>query len=142
MRRDLLLRLLDHELAACRDDPQLESAGVEIRRDKTSILVRFEEGRDGRPGVFRLECAEFDAQPPSVAMLDPDTGEELPIGRWTPGVPHSVHPVTGKPFVCIQGIAEYHSHPSHLDDSWDRYRNRFRLPQTIRALLRKAGTMP
>jgi hypothetical protein len=72
-------------------------------------------------------------------MVDPVTSEELPMEAWTPGVPHSIHPVTGKPFVCLQGIAEYHSHPSHLTDSWDRYRHIYRIPQTVKALLNKAG---
>ena len=34
--------------------------------------------------------------------------------------------------MCLQGTAEYHTHPSHRDDGWDRYRRNFRLKQTIR----------
>jgi hypothetical protein len=137
----LLARLLDRELAVCAADLVLSALDIAIRREGDAVLVRFERGRDHLPGVFRLGCAQFDAQPPSVAMVDPDTGQDLPIERWTPGVPHSIHPITGRPFVCIQGVAEYHSHPSHLDDSWDRYRNRYRLAQTIRRLLDKAGVV-
>jgi hypothetical protein len=135
----LLARLLDRELAVCAAEPVLQVRDVTIRREGDVVLVRFERGRDGRPGAFRLGCTEFDAQPPSVAMVNPDTGQDLPIERWTSGVPHSIHPVTGRPFVCLQGVAEYHSHPSQLDDYWDRYRTRYRLAQTIRRLLEKAG---
>jgi hypothetical protein len=74
-------------------------------------------------------------------MVDYQSLVELPIGRWTPGVPHSIHPVTNQPFVCLQGIAEYHSHPSHLSDTWDRYRNRIRIRETMIALLKKAGAL-
>jgi hypothetical protein len=137
----LLAQLLDREVAVCAEDPMLAGLDIAIRREGHVVLVRFERGRDGRPGMFQLDCGQFDAQPPSVAMVDPDTGQDLPIERWTPGVPHSIHPITGRPFVCIQGVAEYHSHPSHLDDSWDRYRTRYRLAQTIRRLLQKAGVI-
>jgi hypothetical protein len=140
--RSLVIRRLDGELRICRKDRSIMRPGVRISRRGTDVLVRFEQGRDGRPGVFLLDCRSFDAQPPSVAMLDPDSGAELPMEGWIPGVPHSVHPVTGKPFVCLQGVAEYHLHPSHLDDPWDRYRNRYRLPETIRRLLDKAGVAP
>lgn len=141
MQARLLAQLLDRELAVCAADPLLSALDVTIRRDGHVVLIRFQRGRDGQPGAFRLDCAQFDAQPPSVAMVDPDSGQDLPMERWTPGVPHSIHPVTGRPFVCLQGVAEYHSHPSHLDDSWDRYRTRYRLAQTIRRLLDKAGVV-
>lgn len=138
MRRDLAERMLDAEVAIARAENRT-FRDVIILREGTDVLVSFTEGRDGRPGLFRLDCAHFDTEPPGVGMLDPESRDELLIERWTTGVPHSVHPKTGKPFVCAQGIAEYHSHPSHINDSWDRYRNTFRLAQTVRLLLNKAG---
>lgn len=141
MRKDLTEKLLDSELELCAEDPHLKNEGVRIYREGTNVFAAFAAGRDGKPGIFRLGCESFDASPPAVAMVDPETGEELPLTGWTPGVPHSLHPVLGKPFVCIQGTAEYHTHPSHLDDGWDKYRARFRLRQTIRRLLEKAGAI-
>jgi hypothetical protein len=138
MRTELAGQMLDDELEVLRDALPANT-GVTAWREGTDVFVAFPAGRDGQPGLFRLGCAKFDAEPPTVAMLDPQTREELPLERWTPGVPHSIHPVTGKPFVCLQGTAEYHSHPSHLQDSWDRYRPVFRLAQTVRVLLTKAG---
>jgi len=133
--------LLDAELRLCRRDERLHRAGARVWRRATDVFVAFAAGRDGQPGLFCLRCANYDAQPPSVAMLDPVSLAVLPIGSWTAGVPHSIHPVTQQPFVCLQGIAEYHSHPSHLDDSWDRYRNRVRIRETVFALLKKAGAL-
>jgi hypothetical protein len=141
MRKELAEKLLDSELELCAEDPRLQGDGIRIHRVGTDVFAAFATGRGGRAGVFRLDCAAYDASPPGVAMVDPKTGEELSQAKWTPGVPHSLHPVTGKPFVCIQGTAEYHTHPSHVDDSWDRYRARFRLRQTIRRLLEKAGAI-
>jgi hypothetical protein len=140
MRRSLTERLLDKEVVLIQGDLR-GVAGVRVRREATDVLVGFDHDRSGNPRMFRLVCADFDAQPPSVAMVDPENRAELPLEAWSSGVPHSVHPVTNKPFVCLQGIAEYHSHPSHTSDSWDRYRNRFRLAQTVRRLLTKAGVI-
>jgi hypothetical protein len=139
MRRDLLSRLLDREVAVCHADPGLQRDDRRIWREGTDIYVAFNAGSDGKPGIFRLGCAEFDAQPPSVAMVHSDTHADLPLTEWTPGVAHSIHPVTHRPFVCLQGVAEYHSHPSHVSDSWDRYRARFRIRETATKLLKKAG---
>lgn len=141
MRRTLTEQLLDEEVSLIERD-LAEVSGVRVWRDATDVLVAFDRDRSGRRAMFRLACRDFDAEAPSVAMLDPDTRAELPLDAWTPGVPHSIHPVTNQPFVCLQGVAEYHSHPSHASDSWDRYRNRFRLPQTVRRLLHKAGAIP
>lgn len=138
MRAALLDELLDSEIdLTC----QAISAnpGVRVWREGTDILVAFPADRRGASGLFSLDCARFDVDAPGVTMLDPVSRSELPLERWAPGVPHSIHPATGKPFVCMQGVAEYHSHPSHLDDHWDRYRCRFRIPQTVRRLLEKAG---
>lgn len=141
MRRKDLEQLLDEELEVLRAGLDFEAARVHVERKGSVIFVAFERGPDGRSGLFKLDCKGFDAQPPSVTMVSPFTGDALPIGSWTPGVAHSVHPVVDRPFVCLQGIAEYHNHPSHLGDSWDRYRHRFRIPETIKGLLKKAGVL-
>lgn len=138
MRTELLERLLDQELSIC-DTDELSRRGVLLWREGTEIVLSFDCGRDGKPGLFVVDCAGFDAQPPAVLMADPENRELLPLERWTPGVPHSVHPTLGRPFICIQGVFEYHTHPSHLDDSWDRYRRTFRIPQLVRRLLDRAG---
>jgi hypothetical protein len=137
MKTELAEELLDAELEVVRDS--VATNCVTVWREGTDILVQFEQARDGRSGLFKLECSQFDAEPPSVSMVDPTTRAELALEQWTPGVPHSVHPLTGKPFVCLQGTAEYHTHPSHRDDTWDRYRRVFRLKETIHRLLQKAG---
>lgn len=133
--------LLDEEVRLTAED-LAHVPGVRIWREDTDVLVAFAAGTDGSTGLFRLGCARFDADPPSVAMLDPETREEFPHERWAPGVSSGANPATQRPFVCLQGVAEYHSHPSHTSDAWDKYRYRFRLPQTVRRLLQKAGALP
>lgn len=48
---------------------------------------------------------------------------------WTPasGVQ------TNQPFMCMVGIREYHTHQSHVGDSWENYKNQagFDLPGIV-----------
>lgn len=138
MRADLVETLLDRELQVCGLD-DLARRGVRLWREGTDVFIAFEAGRNGQTGLFKLNCSSFDADPPSAIMIDPVTRAELPLELWVPGVPHSMHPTVNRPFVCIQGVREYHLHPCHLEDSWDKYRQTIRLPQTIWRLLEKAG---
>jgi hypothetical protein len=39
----------------------------------------------------------------------------------------------------VQGTYEYHTHPGHAADSWDRYRHQLRLAQLLDHLLRRCG---
>jgi len=73
---------------------------------------------------FQFQFDDWDQQPPSLALFDPETNstlvwEKWPQGGWHAGNPH---PTTGKPFLCLPGIREYHIHPSHLNDYWDNYK--------------------
>ena len=138
MRKALTEELLDGELDLIRESLGPDSS-VRTWREGAVVFVSFDQDRNEQRGLWQFGCSRYDAEAPSFAMVDPASRDPLPIERWTPGVPHSVHPSTGQSFVCLQGIAEYHTHPSHLDDSWDRYRFRFRLPQTVVRLLDKAG---
>jgi hypothetical protein len=138
VRVDLIEALLDRELEVCEPE-ELSRRGARLWREGTEVFLAFDAGRNAQRGLFKLDCATFDAEPPSVIMIDPDSRADLPLEQWVPGVPHSIHPTLNRPFVCIQGVLEYHQHPSHLDDSWDKYRPVVRLPQTVRRLLEKAG---
>ncbi len=70
---------------------------------------------------LRLEAANWNEQPPSVSLLNPDGTP------WTAPLPGGVfngfaHPTTGHFFICMRGVREFHTHPSHLNESWDNYR--------------------
>jgi hypothetical protein len=72
-----------------------------------------------------LTCEGWNGQAPSAALLAAD-GTALTQPPTTPRgqFNHSPHPTTGRPFVCMVGTREYHTHPSHLGDLWDNYRER------------------
>lgn len=69
---------------------------------------------------MKFGCDEWDELPPSVELLTPE-------GKPMQGLPGGVfngggHPATGKGFVCMRGVREYHTHPSHVTETWEGYR--------------------
>lgn len=94
-----------------------------------------------------FDYANYDAQPPSVRLVNPFTGEpykgnQLPTtlnrqvqmsGAMMPGLPGGVamlahqpymqfHSPEDVPFLCIAGVREYHEHPAHTGDAWELHR--------------------
>ena len=73
---------------------------------------------------LRLLCNDWNERPPSVVFLDAQGQAVSSIERDPSGVfNNSSHPVTGKPFICMKGVREYHTHPSHTGDAWETVRN-------------------
>ena len=97
--------------------------------------------------AVRLDYTNYDAEPPSVRMIDPFSGrylmkKELPthLPRMVPGpeitfpdgnkakvtVPQELmqaHSSEELPFLCIAGVKEYHDHPGHSGDPWELHRS-------------------
>jgi hypothetical protein len=70
---------------------------------------------------LRMEATDWDELPPMVTLLQPDGtlwDGPLPGGVFN----SSNHPSTGRPFICMRGVREFHTHPSHLNERWDNYR--------------------
>lgn len=97
-----------------------------------------------------FDYTNYDAQPPSVRLVDPFTrtpyrlGElpttlnraapaqiiDLPGGAQAGNLQlHTVQPLMQAhdadeiPFLCIAGVREYHEHPGHSGDSWELHRS-------------------
>lgn len=95
-----------------------------------------------------LDYTNYDAEPPSVRLVDPFSGEpylakDLPTNLpravsgqslELPGMPGAVQ-IQGAqplmqaygpeevPFLCIPGVLEYHRHPAHGGDAWELHRS-------------------
>jgi hypothetical protein len=83
------------------------------------------------PLRLQVHARNYDAQAPSIVLCawDGTPFQNLPVAA---GVFNgSQHPSTGRPFVCMPGVHEYHTHPSHLDVLWEQVRGRLRLPIVI-----------
>jgi hypothetical protein len=131
----LAAEMLDAELEVAR--ARLGDRVSAITRSGTTIQVLF-WSPGGQLVRLELDGARYDAEPFRVAVVD-DVGDVVEHGRWPAGLSHSVHPVLGRPFACVQGTFEYHCHPSHLNDRWDTYRSTIRLADLVDHLLRNRG---
>lgn len=120
------------------------AGGWDIRlAEWPTLTLLFKHPRSQRTVGFTFRCDEWDDLPPSLNLFDPDTGQDLPWGRWPQGVwsVGNPHPVTGKPFLCLPGIREYHTHSSHLGDAWENYRARgtYSLPYIVHRVWQRFG---
>ena len=96
-----------------------------LTRDYPHLRIVFKHPASKRRFGFDFMCDEWDHLPPSLSLFDPVGGDELPWPKWPQGGWQAgEHPVTRRPFLCLPGIREYHTHTSHLNDPWDNYRNR------------------
>ena len=91
-----------------------------------SLAVALRHPGSQREIEFRFACDGWDEQPPSLSLHDPEDGREFTWKEWPRDGwdVQASHPSTGKPFLCLPGIREYHTHGSHLSDLWDGYRLR------------------
>ena len=74
-----------------------------------------------RPLRLRMAANDWNELPPSIDLLNPDgsaLSDRLPGGIFHPGA----HPATGRPFICMRGSREFHTHPSHVNETWAQYR--------------------
>lgn len=98
----------------------LRSRGWTLNEASFPVLdVTFESEK---PLRVRLQCDEWNDLPPSVQLLNPDGSErttELPL----PTFHLDKHPTTGRPFICMVGSREYHTHTSHVTDLWANYKS-------------------
>jgi len=77
------------------------------------------------PLRVRSSCPDWNDVPPSIELLDRDGSYLAAVPRDPAGVfNHSAHPTTGRPFICMKGVLEYHIHPSHLTDAWDQLKDK------------------
>jgi len=82
--------------------------------------------------AVRLTYENYDLWAPSLTFIDvfsrEPTNPHVRAFQGTPTGPRDVlidgHPETHRPFLCVPGIREYHSHPQHTGDSWLLYRER------------------
>lgn len=73
---------------------------------------------------IRMVCGDWNELPPSIEFLAP-SGDYLTTIRTDPkGVfNNSAHPFTARPFICMIGSREYHTHPSHINDHWSNHKD-------------------
>lgn len=111
--------LFEEEVAKLR--PELFSARgwILFSKEYPSLDVGF-SASNGAQLRLRLLCQDWNDRPPSVEFLDWQGQPLAVIQRDPSGVfNNSPHPQTRKPFICMKGVREYHTHPSHINDLWE-----------------------
>ena len=106
--------------------PELAESRAWIVHQAAFPVIDCEFTRTGRTPL-RLVCdfTDWDDQPPSISIRN-SSGEVLStlLPNTTAVFNGSPHPITGRPFVCMAGTKEFHSHSSHLNESWEQYRGK------------------
>lgn len=74
---------------------------------------------------IRMVCSDWNELPPIIEFLS-SSGDYLKTIRTDPkGVfNNSQHPTTGRPFICMIGSREYHTHSSHINDHWSNHKEK------------------
>jgi hypothetical protein len=87
--------------------------------------------KTGHIRVFRFNFDDWNDLPPKLSFVDGETLLELPGTMWPTNAFSHWHQSgwqpangvsTGQPFMCMAGIREYHTHQSHIGDSWENYK--------------------
>ena len=88
--------------------------------------------------ILHLGCDDYDGQPASAELLASD-GTPLPSDQWPKDLVRQGivdgHRDYQRPFFCRAALREYHTHPQHEDDPWDRHREALRLHTVVLGLL-------
>jgi Predicted metal binding domain len=73
----------------------------------------------------RLRCDDWNDLAPSISLHAADGGLLTSLPPNPTSVFHSgPHPTANRPFICMAGSREYHTHPSHLNDIWENHKGR------------------
>lgn len=114
--------LFEEDIAKFRSE-LLESRGWTLFSKDFPVLDVGFTARDGAHLRLRFTCDDWNDLPPSVEFLDWEGRSLASIARDPGGVfNNSPHPYTRKPFICMKGVREYHTHPSHRNDAWEAIR--------------------
>lgn len=135
----LIGRLLDEEADAVRaNDFLVRRVGGALHRDGHTLVAQC-AGAGGVAFELRFDGPRYDSDPLSLVVCDADS-RPLPGPHW-PGALYfgQDHPILRRPFCCLRGLAEYHLHPSHVLDPWERSRPTLRFPTLLAHVLDKAG---
>lgn len=106
--------------------PELAAASGWVLHEVKFPIIDCEFTKTGRTPIrIRTDWSDWNDQPPSVQLLNSDG---IPLMELPQGLPNqfngSAHPVTGRPFICMAGTKEFHTHSSHLNEPWENYQHK------------------
>ncbi len=115
------------------DCPRIKERGAVVNKDGgLAFILSTTKKITGQHPIIRVDCTGFDLDPPLVEFLNPISSQKLENGFWPGGTVD--HHIYGKA-ICLRGTRGYHTHESHLQDSFDLYRNGYTLLSLVLSLL-------
>jgi hypothetical protein len=136
MHPSLCSSLLQEQVELANRSPVRSRLTEDVRREGIRALAVAVH--NDRPIVLEFDGPNYDAEPLRLRLLDPVTGTELGAADWPQGLGPGEHPVLHRTFTCTGGLYEFHTHPSHIAETWDGFRARYRFPHLLKVLLDKA----
>lgn len=126
LHRVVLSEMLALEVAVAKERLGSSISFIEVRGE--DVLCRLNTPKQALSLQFRGD--QYDAEPLRVSVAREDW-TPLPGPEWPAPLRWLDHPVLGGPFICIQGTYEYHAHPSHFENTWDKHRSVIRLADLL-----------
>jgi hypothetical protein len=78
-----------------------------------------------QPLRVQMNAEDWNEIPPVIRLLTLEGEWLTAVPTGPPAIFHAgPHPNTGKPFVCMAGAREYHTHPNHTTELWENYKTR------------------
>lgn len=82
------------------------------------------EAENRQPFRVQMNAEDWNELPPAVTLLSIDGAALTVLPSGSNIFNQSAHPSTGRPFICMAGTREYHTHASHTSDLWENYKTR------------------
>lgn len=86
------------------------------------VEISFRDGE--RELRLRFNCDNWNELPPSIELIksNGDYLDNIPQGHGV--FNSSPHSNTKRPFICMIGSREYHTHSGHVNDVWENYKDK------------------
>lgn len=115
-------KLIEHEISDIPEDSRWKLEGL---RDEWFLHFQLNCQRQKRSYRIRLGLQSYNLEPPTLNVVDAK-GRPIPDRSQWPPAPFTnpvIHPIRKRPWVCLRGLEEYHTHPLHRHEPWDLHRN-------------------
>jgi hypothetical protein len=140
MHQELSKALLAQEVALANRGELRRRLPSDLVLEDATVFVTVANAADSPLHMLALAGENYNAEPLHLTAVHPETRGFLSEEDWPVGLRFgSPHPVHQRPFCCLRGIADYYTHPSHLQERWDRDRPGRRLDVVIGHLLDRMG---
>ncbi|MBR0598593.1 hypothetical protein KCX82_11945 [Clostridiales bacterium BAD-6] len=134
MHKDLSAEYFKNQMEHLLADDELKNGGITLVLQETDFaVIIIPVGKTGRNIHLKIENINFDLDPLHFYFVDPVNFKNLPPELYPVGSGIADgHDMLPNPVICISSTYSYHTHPSHRNSPFDKYRNNFILAGQIK----------